>query len=165
MPYQTYSKHSFYSWSQYSMFIQKRQRLQTLLRNTNSITNKLTNKSCLTSGGKCNTTDTIYAAECTKHNLIYVDHSSQKLSGRFNGHRSDVKVKQNAYKLSQHIHESKNCKIENVLKVYILQDNATGTREKREFMEDRWITRLNTKLPNGMNSNLKDFAKTFYSLF
>ena len=25
-----------------------------------------------------------------------------------------------------------------MLKVYILQDNATGTREKREFMEDRW---------------------------
>ena len=98
-------------------------------------------------------------------NLIYVGHSSQKLSGRFNGHRSDVKVKQKACELSQHFHESKNCKIEKDLKVYILQDNATGTREKREFMEDRWITRLNTKLPNGMNSNLKDFAKTFYSLF
>ena len=135
------------------------------MSNTSSITNKLTNKSCLTSGGKCNTTDTIYAAECTKHKLIYVGHSSQKLSGRFNGHRSDVKVKPKACQLSQHFHESKNCKIEKDLKVYILQDNATGTREKREFMEDRWITRLNTKSLNGMNSNLKDFAKTFYSLF
>ena len=38
------------------------------MSNTSSITNKLTNKSCLTSGGKCNTTDTIYTAECTKHN-------------------------------------------------------------------------------------------------
>ena len=53
---------------------------------------------------------------------------------------------------SQHFHESKNCKIEKDLKVYILQDNATGTRKKREFMEDRWIIRLNTKSPNGMNS-------------
>ena len=44
-------------------------------------------------------------------------------------------------------------------------NNATGTLEKTEFIEDRWITRLNTKSPNGMNSNLKDFAKTFYSLF
>ena len=102
---------------------------------------------------------------CLKHNLIYVGHSSQKLSGRFNGHRSDVKVKPKACELSQHFHESKNCKIEKDLKVYILQDNATDTREKREFMEDCWITRLNTKSPNGMNSNLKDFAKTFYSLF
>ena len=30
MPYQTYSKHWFYSWSQESMFIQTRQRLRTL---------------------------------------------------------------------------------------------------------------------------------------
>ena len=101
--------------------------------------NKLTKKLCLTSGGKCNTTDTIYAAEYTEHNLIYIGHSSQKLSGRFNGHRSEFKVKPKACELSQHFHESKNCKIEKDVKVYILQDNATGTRKKREFMEDRWI--------------------------
>ena len=70
------------------------------MSNSSSITNKLTSKSCFTFGGKCNTTDTIYAAECTKHNLIYVGHSSQKLSGRFNSHRSDVKVKSKACKLS-----------------------------------------------------------------
>ena len=147
MPYQTYCKQSFHSWSQYSMFIQMRQRLQTLFcyeQHKFSITNKLTNKSCLTSGGKCNTTDTIYGAECTKHNLIYEGRSSQKLSRRFNGHSSDVKVKPNARELSQHFHESKNCKIEKDLKVYILQNNATGTREKREFIDDRWTTRLNT---------------------
>ena len=124
--------------------------LCSAMSNTNSKTNKLTNKSCLTSGGKCNTTDTIYAAECMKYDLIYVGHSSQKLSGRFNGHRSDVKVKPKACELSQHFHESKNCKIEKDLKVYILQNNATGTREKREFIEDRGITRLNTKSPNGI---------------
>ena len=115
------------------------------MSNASSTANKLTNKSCLTSGGKCNTTDTIYAAECTKHKFIYVGHSLQKLSGRFNGHCSDVNVKPKACERSQHFHESKNCKIEKDLKVYIFQDNATGTREKREFMEDRWMTRLNTK--------------------
>ena len=47
-------------------------KLCSAVSNTNSITNKLTNKSCLTSGGKCNTTDTIYAAECTKHNRTYL---------------------------------------------------------------------------------------------
>ena len=140
-------------------------KLCSAMSNTNPITNKLTNKSCLTSGEKCNITDTIYAAECTKHDLIYVDRSSQKLSTRFNGHRSDVKVKPKAYELSQHFHESKNCKTEKDLKVYILQNNARGTPEKREFIENRWTTRLNTKSPNGMNSNLKDFSKTFYSLF
>ena len=90
-----------------------------------------------------------------KHDLIYVGHSSQKLSGRFNGHRSDVKVEPMSCELSQHFHKSKSCKIEKDLKVYILQNNATGTQEKGEFMEDRWITRLNTKSPNGMNSDPK----------
>ena len=162
MPYQTYSKHSFHSWSPYSNFHRNETKAMS---NTSSITNQLTNKSCLTSGGKCNTTDTIYAGECTKHNLIYVGHSSQKLSGRFNGHCSDVKDETKACELSQHFHESKNCKIEKDLKVYILKDNATGTLEKRKFVGDCWITKLNTKPPNGMNSNLKDFAETFYSLF
>ena len=96
-------------------------KLCSAMSNTNSITNKLTNKLCLTSGGKCNTTDTIYAVECTKHDAIYVGHSSQKLSGKFNGHHSDVKVKPKACELSEHFHENKNCKIEKDLKVCILQ--------------------------------------------
>ena len=63
------------------------------MSNINFITNIQSGKTCFTSGGRCNTSDTIYAAECTKHKLIYVGHSSQKLSSRFNGHRSDVNAK------------------------------------------------------------------------
>ena len=87
------------------------------------------------------------------------------MNSRFNGHRSDINVKPKACELSQHFHNSKVCKFENDLKVYILQDNVEGAPDKREFLEDQWITRLNTKVPNGMNSYLKDFAKTFYALF
>ena len=60
---------------------------------SNENNNTYSGKTCFTSGGKCNTMNTIYAAECTKHKLIYVGHSCQKLSQRFNGHRSDVNVK------------------------------------------------------------------------
>ena len=126
---------------------------------------KLSHKSCYTSGGKCSTTNTIYVAECTRHSMIYVGQSSQKLNSRFNGHKSDVKVKPKACELSLHFHNHKECSIDRDLKVYILQDNKTGSWEKREYFEDRWITRLNSKEPNGMNSNLKEFAKTFYALF
>ena len=89
------------------------------MSNTSSITDKLTNKLCLTSGGKCNTTDTIYAAECMQSKLIYFGHSSQKLSGRFNGHCSDVKVKPKACELSQHFHKSKKCYIYAIYMLYI----------------------------------------------
>ena len=40
-------------------------KLCPFMSNTNVITNKLSHKSCYTSGSKCSTTDTIYAAECT----------------------------------------------------------------------------------------------------
>ena len=54
------------------------------MSNTNSITNHLTNKTSYTDGGKCNTKYSIYAAECTKHNLLYIGQGSQKLNCRFN---------------------------------------------------------------------------------
>ena len=92
-------------------------------------------------------------AECTRHSVIYVGQSSQKFNSRFNGHISDVKVKPKACEVSQHFHNSKECSIDRDLNVYILQD-VTGSWEKREYFKDRWITKLNSKAPNGMNSNL-----------
>ena len=70
------------------------------MSNTNSVTNHLTNKTSYTGGGKCNTKYTIYAAECTKHNLLYIGQSSQRLNCRFNGHRSDVRIKPKACELT-----------------------------------------------------------------
>ena len=97
----------------------------------------------------------IYAAECTQRKLIYVGQSSQKLNMRFNGHGSDVNVKPKACELAQHFHGSHECDIKKYLKVYILQDNVIGSRENKEFYEDPWITRLDTKSPHGMNPLLK----------
>ena len=89
------------------------------------------------SGGQCTTTNTIYAAECTQHKLIYVGQSSQKLNMRFNGHRSDVNVKPKSCELAQHFHRSHECDIKKDLKVYILQDNVISSRERKEFYEDQ----------------------------
>ena len=123
------------------------------MSNTNFITDIQSGKTCFTSGGRCNTRDTIYAAECTKHKLIYVGHSSQKLSSRFNGHRSDINVKPKSCELAQHFHGNEESNINRDLKVYMLQDNVTGPRDRREYFEDRWIKRLDTKAPHGMNTS------------
>ena len=136
------------------------------MSNTNSVRNHLTNKTSYTDGGKCNTKYTIYAAECTKHNLLYIGQSSQKLNCRFNSHRSDARVKRKACELTQHFSQSKNCKIDNDLRVHILQNNLEDSSfERMEYFEDHWITRLDTNAPDGMNTKLNDFAKTFYQLF
>ena len=144
----------------------RRCKLCPSMRNTNSATKHLINKTSYTAGGKCNTKYTIYAAECTKYNLLYISQSSQRLNCRFNGHRSDVRVKPKACELTQDISQSKNCKIDIDLRVYILQDNLEdSSSERMEYFEDHWITRLDNKDPNGMNTELNDFAKTFYQLF
>ena len=118
------------------------------MSSTNFITNIQSGKTCFTSRGKCNTSDTIYAAECTKHKLIYVGQTSQKLGSRFNGHRSDVNVKPKSCELAQHFHGNKDCNINRDLNIYILQDNVNGPRDSREYSEDRWITKLDTKAPH-----------------
>ena len=82
-----------------------------------------------------------------------------------NGHRSDINVKPKSCELTQHFHGNRQCNINTDLKVNILQDNVTRSRDKCEFYEDHWITRLDTKAPHGMNTSLKQFAKTFYELF
>ena len=84
--------------------------------NSNSILNTQSEKTCYTSGGKCTTTNTIYAAECTQHKLIYVGQSSQKLNIWFNGHRSDVNVKPKACELAQHFHGSHECEVKKDLR-------------------------------------------------
>ena len=64
-----------------------------------------------------------------------------------------------------YIYRSHGCDIKKELKVYILQDNVIGSCVKKEFYEDWWITKLNTKSPHGENTNLKHFAETYYELF
>ena len=132
------------------------------MSNVNSLTNIPFGKTCFTSGGKYNISDTIYAAECTKHKLKYIGHSSQKLSSRFNVNRSDVNVKPKSCELAQHFLGNKDCNISRDLNVYIMQDNVIGPRDRKEYFEDHWITRLDTKAPH---TNLKHFAKIHCKLF
>ena len=132
--------------------------------NTNFITYIQSGKTCFTSGGKCNTSDTIYEAECIKHKLIYIGHSSQKLNSGFDGHRSYVNVKPISCKLAQRFHGNKDCNINRDMNVYILQD-VTGPRDRMVYFENHWITRPDMKALHGMNTNLNHFAKIHYELF
>ena len=44
--------------------------------------------------------------------------------------------------------------------MFILQDNVTGPHDRREYFEDRWITRLDTKAQHEMNTNLKHLQRS-----
>ena len=107
----------------------------------------------------------IYAAECTKCQLIYVGQTKQKLFQRFCGHRSDTSLRPDRCELGQHFHNSPECNFETDLQIHILQKDVRGSRSVREAEEDKWILKLNTLSPNGMNAKTSDYGCLFSSLF
>ena len=56
------------------------------------------------------------------------------------------------------------CNFDRNLKVHILQQVEGNETDLGNF-EDKWITRLDTKEPHGMNSTMGELAKTHYKLF
>ena len=128
------------------------------LLNTNS------GKSCLIEGGNCSNKNVIYAAECRRHNQLYVGYTSTTRKQRFNKHRSDAKHDPDATELGRYYHDSPDCHFDRDLRVDILQ-NVNGDEKNLEFYENLWITRLDSREPNGLNSTMNESGRTYYKLF
>ena len=107
--------------------------------------------------------DIIYAAECTKHKLLCVGYSSQQANQRFNLHRTEIASNARTCELVRHFSDH-GCDFDRDLRVSIL-DTVSGSTTNREFYEDKWITRLTTKSPHGINNRLSGFARLYYDLF
>ena len=101
----------------------------------------------------------IYAATCTKHNLIYIGHTGEKLSDRFSKHRYDIKHRPDNSELAAHFHQDHD--ISRDMKIKILQSGIRSLPE-REFHEDKWICRLQTLQPTGMNIETHHYARELY---
>ena len=129
----------------------KRGRLCRLCNHTGQV-DKLPNtnsaKSCLIEGGNCSSKHVIYAAECRRHKQLYVGYTSTALKQRFNKHRSEAKHDPDATELGRHFHDSPECNFDRDLHVLILQ-NVNGNQKNLEFYENLWITRLDSREPNG----------------
>ena len=110
-------------------------------------------------GGSCKTTGVIYAATCTKHNLIYIGHTGEKLSDRFSKHRYDIKQRPDNSELAAHFHQDHD--ISSDMRIQILQSGIRSLPE-REFYEDKWICRLQTLQPTGMNMETHHYAREVY---
>ena len=131
---------------------------------TNAIRNAITGKVSEISGGTCQSKNVIYAGECNKHNILYVGYTSTSVSQRFNKHRSDSKNDPSATEFGRHFFNSQDCNFDRNLKVHILQQVEENETDLGNF-EDKWITRLDTKEPHGMNSTMGELAKTHYKVF
>ena len=139
-------------------------KLHGSMSSSSTLTNAQSNISVIVKPGSAIEKNVIYAAECNKCNLLYIGQTSQQLNERFNGHRSDILNHPTRCELPQHFHDNA-CSFDNDLQVYILQRNVNGSRLTREAQEDRWIMRLNTLAPNGMNAKCSDYGTIYKIIF
>ena len=112
--------------------------------------------------GNCKEREIIYAAQCSKHKVLYIRHTGEQLAERFSKHRYDIKNRPDNSELAKHFHESHN--LNNDLNVTILQNNIK-TAAARRYHEDKWICKLKTLAPHGLNTEIGDYAKEMYNFY
>jgi hypothetical protein len=114
-------------------------------------------------GGDCQTKGVIYAARCKKCDIICVGQTGKSTNKRFGGHRYDVKKRPDNTELATHF----SCQhdFDKDMEVLILQSGLNKSQEEREFHEDRWICRLQTLQPSGINEEIHQYAKEMYQCF
>ena len=113
--------------------------------------------------GSCDSSNLIYAVRCKKCNELYVGHTGEKLQVRMSKHRYDCKRRPDNTELSAHFHRGKHDP-EKDMEIFILQ-TGLKTVEEREFHEDRWICRLQTLQPKGVNKDIHPYAQAMYKCF
>ena len=84
--------------------------------------------------GNCKEREIIYAAQCSKHKVLYIGHTEEQLSERFYKHRYDIKDRLDNSELAKHFHGSHN--LINNFNVTILQNNIK-TAATRRYHEDK----------------------------
>ena len=133
------------------------------MNTTKLITNdklKITEK--IKGTGNCKETEIIYAAQCSKHKELYIGHTGEQLSENFSKYRYDIKNRPDNSELAKHFHESHN--LNNDLNVTILQNNIK-TAAARRYHEDKWICKLRTLAPHGLNTATGEYAKEMYKFY
>ena len=146
---------------------QGRERRPSMIDNRMNISREIVNKQngrkCHIAKGHATDRNVIYAAECKKHNLIYIGMTTTQLNERMNRHRSDITHYPTRSELSKHCSEH-GCTLEEDMEISILE-HVTGTYGKLKRQEDKWINRLGTLSPSGMNLHTSDFGFIHKSLF
>ena len=136
---------------------------KSLASSTTIKNNKKKNaKSKIRDFGTCQSRNLVYAVRCKKCDVLYVGQTGETLQKRMSKHRYDCKKRPSNCELAQHFHQ--NHDLENDMEIHILQ-TGLKTEAEREFHEDRWICRLQTLQPHGINKDLNQFASDMYVCF
>ena len=116
--------------------------------------------------GNCKTSDIVYVARnvarCKVCDILYVGETKDELRIRFSKHRYDAKKRPENCELTAHVHAN-NHDFEKDIEVTILQQGFKSEAE-RKFVEDKYICKLGTAIPNGLNKDLESYAREMYDL-
>ena len=133
---------------------------------TDTITNEKRGiKIKLNDGGTCQTKNVIYAAVCMRHNCVCVGQTGEAICTRFGKHRYDIKKRPKNSEIAEHFHQNHE---DGDMKVLILESGLSGSKEKREYHEDRWMCRLQSLQANdssGLNKDINIFGREMYECF
>ena len=116
----------------------------------------------LKASGNCKTSDIVYVARCKVCDILYVGETKDELRIRFSKHRYDAKKRPENCELTAHVHAN-NHDFEKDIEVTILQQGFKSEAE-RKFVEDKYICKLGTAIPNGLNKDLESYAREMYDL-
>ena len=86
-------------------------------------------------------------SDAKKCDLLYVGHTGNDLANRFGKHRFDIKKRPDNSELAEHFHTGH--ALED-MEITILESGIT-LDEERELLEEKWICRLQTLQPLGLN--------------
>ena len=125
-----------------------------------TVTNKKTGLQVkIKPGATCQTKGIIYAVYCKKCDLIYVGHTGDSMSERFSKHKYDIRKRPQQNELAEHCHGTHDP--EKDLEIYILE-HGIPELGRRELLEDKYICKLQTMQPHGLNINIHSYAKEMY---
>ena len=103
---------------------------------SDKIINKKSGRTCLSQKGDCTSSHVVYAAECTKHQLLYVGFTTRPLHLPVNNHRSEINLGAHTCELVQHL-STLDCNFDKDLKIHILQHGLPNNKDACEAEEDK----------------------------
>ena len=112
--------------------------------------------------GNCKEREIIYAAQCSKHKVLYIGHTGEQFAESFSKHHYYINNRPDNSELAKDFHESHN--LNNDLKVTILQNNIK-TAAARRYHEDKWTCKLKTLARHSLNTEIGDYAKQMYNFY
>ena len=114
--------------------------------------------------GNCKSKELVYAVSCKKCDLLYVGQTGEALQTRMSKHRYDCRKRPGNCALAQHFFDAKDHDPEKDMQIYVLQ-TGLSTEAVREHHEDRWICRLQTMEPTGINKERHQYGHDMYGSF